>query len=273
MKRLATGLALAGLTLLVIKQLPSVAVWAATALIALLALDELRRIFARLGYGPWNEIAYVGTFGLVGSFLLGSEAVAPTAGVVIAASLMRALVPTQDPAQGVGRALGTITATLWVGIAFGHVVALFPPDATPAVRQRGEDLTILLLGVVYLGDTFALYGGKLFGRRKLAPGISPNKTVEGALCGLLGSMAWALVAHLWFFRHLALPHALLLGIVLGLVGIAGDLVESLIKRAATVKDSGSLLPGHGGILDRVDSLLLAAPVVYWYARLVLEPPL
>jgi phosphatidate cytidylyltransferase len=270
--RVATGLLLAGLTLLIIKRLPSEVVWIATVVVALLALDELRRIFARLGHGPWVEIAYLGTPALVGSFLLGSDAVAPMASAIIVAALMRALVPTQDPATGIDRALGTITATLWVGIAFGHIAALFPPGASEAARQRGEDLTILLLGVVYIGDTCALYGGKAFGRRKLAPGISPNKTVEGAVCGLLGGLGWALVAHVWFFRRLPLEHALLLGTVLGLVGIAGDLVESLIKRAATVKDSGNLLPGHGGILDRVDSLLLAAPVLYWYARLVLGPP-
>lgn len=272
MTRLATGLALAALSLLVIKRLPAGAIWLAATVIALIALDELRRILARAGRAPWPEVAFPGTLALLASFVAAERALAPVTAAIIALALARALVPTQAPPEGIDRALGTIAATLFVGFSFGHIVALFPPGSPPALRERGEDLLVLLLGVVYFGDTFALYAGKSLGRRKIAPGISPGKTWEGAVFGVAGGIGFALLAHVWFFRRLPLAHALVLGFTLGVVAIAGDLVESLMKRAAAVKDSGALLPGHGGVLDRVDSLLLAAPVVFWYDRLVLGPP-
>jgi phosphatidate cytidylyltransferase len=130
-------------------------------------------------------------------------------------------------------------------------------------------MLILAMVAVYVGDIFALYGGRAFGRHRLAPVISPKKTWEGAIAGLVGSVAGSLLAPLWFARALPVRHAVALGLLLGTVGIAGDLAESLLKRAAEVKDSGSLLPGHGGILDRIDSLLFAAPVLYSYYVLFL----
>lgn len=89
------------------------------------------------------------------------------------------------------------------------------------------------------------------------------------MAGLVGAVGAGLLAHWWFFQSLPLVHAVLLGLLLGGAAILGDLAESLLKRAATVKDSGALFPGHGGMLDRVDSLLAAAPVLYWYHRLLL----
>jgi phosphatidate cytidylyltransferase len=98
----------------------------------------------------------------------------------------------------------------------------------------------------------------------MAPVVSPKKTWEGAAGGVLGSVAGALVAHAWFFNRLPVGHAVALGVLLCGAGILGDLAESMLKRAAGVKDSSALLPGHGGVLDRVDSLLVAAPVLYYY---------
>jgi phosphatidate cytidylyltransferase len=122
----------------------------------------------------------------------------------------------------------------------------------------------MLLAIVMLSDTFAFFVGHAIGRHRLAPTISPGKTVEGALGGLAGGIFGALGAREFGLPHVPLGHAILLGVLVAALGIAGDLFESLLKRWAGVKDSGGLFPGHGGMLDRMDSLLFAAPVLYYY---------
>jgi phosphatidate cytidylyltransferase len=147
-------------------------------------------------------------------------------------------------------------------------------------RQDGRSLLIFLFCIVWTGDIAALYVGRNFGRTKLSPRISPNKSWEGSAASLAGSLliAAALVAlshalenRAIFTLHLAGPLArwLELAVVLNLFAQVGDLVESAIKRGAGVKDSGAMLPGHGGILDRIDALLLAAPAL-WYAQWIQE---
>ncbi len=134
------------------------------------------------------------------------------------------------------------------------------------LRQAGKGKIWILftLVVVYFGDTAAFYVGRAWGRRKLAPRISPGKTVEGGIGAVGGSVAGALLFKLLFFAGLSLAHALILGLGIGVLGQLGDLWESLIKRSAQVKDSGTLIPGHGGLLDRIDSVLFAGPFVYSY---------
>lgn len=131
----------------------------------------------------------------------------------------------------------------------------------------GREWIFLVLLIVMAGDTAAYFSGVSLGRRKLYPAVSPNKSVEGAIGGLAGSLAGALVARYWFFPALTLPDCLFLGILLGVLGQLGDLFESMLKRGFGVKDSGKIIPGHGGILDRLDSLLFAFPPAYYYALL------
>lgn len=119
--------------------------------------------------------------------------------------------------------------------------------------------------VTALGDTAAYYAGSLWGRRKLLARVSPGKTVEGALAGLAGSGMSGLLYGWIFFQPAASLEGVALALVVGAVGQMGDLSESMLKRAAGVKDSGGLLPGHGGVLDRLDSLLFSAPVVFFWA--------
>ena len=131
------------------------------------------------------------------------------------------------------------------------------PHTTP-----GEWLVIFVSACTWLSDTGALFVGKAFGRHKLAPNVSPGKTWEGSLGGLATSaLAGVLLGH-WL--QLPLIHALLLGFLCGLFGQIGDLCESALKRDLGVKDFGAVLPGHGGILDRIDSLLFSAPLAYYY---------
>jgi len=134
--------------------------------------------------------------------------------------------------------------------------------------EKGRIWILFTLVVVYFGDTTAFYVGRAWGRRKLAPKISPNKTAEGGLGAIGGSIAGALLFKFFFFPQLCTSHALALAIGVGILGQLGDLFESLLKRSAQVKDSGTLIPGHGGLLDRIDSVLFASPLVYHYSWLV-----
>lgn len=152
--------------------------------------------------------------------------------------------------------------------------------ALPALREEanGPSLVVFLLFVVWAGDIAALYVGRSLGRHKLAPSISPNKTWEGTAASVVGSLLAAgglLALANWFTQlnsaKLSYPEEfwywLVLAVVVNVAAQLGDLAESALKRSAGVKDSGTLLPGHGGILDRIDALLLAAPVL-WYAQLI-----
>jgi len=135
--------------------------------------------------------------------------------------------------------------------------------------EHGERLILFLFLIVWLGDIAAYYWGKNFGKNPLALTISPKKTVEGAVAGIIGSLMAGVVAQVWFLDQIAMAHCLLVALVCGIIGQFGDLAESLLKRQVGVKDSGDLIPGHGGVLDRIDSLLFAGPVFYCYFKFVL----
>ncbi len=132
--------------------------------------------------------------------------------------------------------------------------------------EFGRGWIFFVLLAIMACDSAAYFTGSSLGRRKLYPAVSPKKSVEGALGGVAGSVVAALVVKFWFFPALGLVDCFVLGVLLAIVGQLGDLFESLLKRSFDVKDSGSLIPGHGGILDRLDSLLFAFPLAYYYAR-------
>jgi phosphatidate cytidylyltransferase len=135
----------------------------------------------------------------------------------------------------------------------------------------GGDWVLIVLMTAFFGDTGAYAAGRLFGRTKLYPAISPGKTRAGAVGGLAGSFLAAVLGNLWFFPELGWGHGAAITLVGGALGQCGDLVESMLKRSCGVKDSGKLLPGHGGMLDRIDAVLFIAPWVYLYAVLVWLP--
>ncbi len=149
---------------------------------------------------------------------------------------------------------------LYVPLLLSHMVLL-------RELPLGREWIFLVLLIVMSSDTAAYFTGVSWGRRKLYPAISPNKSIEGALGGLAGSVAGALLASVWFLPVLSWFDCLLLGLGLGALGQVGDLFESMLKRSFGVKDSGRLIPGHGGILDRLDSLLFAFPAAYYFALL------
>ena len=177
----------------------------------------------------------------------------------------------------------TIFGAVFVGAGLSYAVALrgLGSDelwlgATGALASAtgGAVLLATPLALTWFGDSFAYFGGRAWGRRKLIPSVSPGKTVAGALSSLGGTvLIGALYAWLIFDLWLGVPLSPIAGAALGLMvsvtAQIGDLAESLLKREAGVKDSGHLLPGHGGILDRFDALLFTLPVTYWFLRLVL----
>lgn len=155
-------------------------------------------------------------------------------------------------------ALGAVGAGLFPSLYLG-----LPVGAMIAIRETaGREALFLLMLTVFVSDTAQYYSGRAFGRRLLAPAISPKKTVEGAVGGFAFGGVLLAAAGAWWLPSVPLMLRAALGVTVVALGIAGDLFESMLKRSAGVKDSSALIPGHGGILDRIDALLFAAPVYY-----------
>jgi phosphatidate cytidylyltransferase len=150
---------------------------------------------------------------------------------------------------------------------FGLVYCvLFPAFALQmALLENGVQWFFFLLILVFFGDTFAYFGGRWFGRKKLMPDVSPNKTWAGAIAGLLGSGAAGTIFLASILQHLPWLQTFLFCLFCGVVAQSGDLLMSLVKRVAQVKDSGHIMPGHGGILDRLDGIFISCPLVYGFA--------
>jgi phosphatidate cytidylyltransferase len=155
-------------------------------------------------------------------------------------------------------------------ILFGVLYVGFPLGTVVSTRSlpAGESLVLFLAVVTWASDTGAYYAGTLWGKHLLLPSVSPKKTIEGLLGGLALAVSAALLAQWGFASQLSLSDALILGVLLTGMGLLGDLFESVIKRRTGVKDSGGILPGHGGMLDRLDSLLFTAPTFYYYVAYV-----
>lgn len=159
-----------------------------------------------------------------------------------------------------------------LALGAGPLLVVVPLTLLAVMRHAsdtaGPGLVFLALGLAWFADTGAYFAGRFLGRHKLYEAVSPKKTVEGAIGGLVASIVWAVLGAVGYLRALPLADAVVLGVVAGALGQAGDLGESLLKRSMGVKDSGSIVPGHGGILDRVDALLMTTVVVFFYSRCV-----
>ena len=151
---------------------------------------------------------------------------------------------------------------------FGPLYTGIPLTLLALLRKRygadGSGYILIALGLAWVSDTGGYFAGKRFGKHKLYEEVSPKKTVEGAIGGLLAATLWTLLGHFTFAKAIPLLHGVVLAIVGAGLGQMGDLAESLFKRSTGVKDSGNILPGHGGILDRVDAVLVTSSVVFLY---------
>lgn len=243
-------------------------VWALyAAAIATICVLEFFAIMAAKGHKPMKNVAVSVTVGLL--------AVAEFAGIQFAAGMLTAgilaLLIHQLTAREGGSAITNISVTLagvlYVGWLLSHGVYLRHLEG-PGGEDLGLFAVFFVLATTFLNDTGAYFAGRAYGRHKVAPSISPKKSWEGLIGGIatagLAGGATGFVTESFFmdvpYSEVAL---VVLGMLLGLVGFFGDLVESLLKRDADVKDSGSLLPGHGGMLDRIDGLLFTLPFAYY----------
>ncbi len=195
-------------------------------------------------------------------------------GVVAALVILELLVELfanagrEDLSHTLPEAAIRVFGVLYVVVLGGYIIALRVLES-PIPRLSAKLLGLFFL-VIFAGDTGAYYTGRKLGRRKLAPRISPGKTIEGGIGGLLSNLIAALIAHFTFFPELKIAHAIPLALVMGFLGITGDLCESMIKRGARAKDAGKIIPGHGGLLDRLDSMLFNAPLLYYFCLLLLK---
>jgi phosphatidate cytidylyltransferase len=183
------------------------------------------------------------------------------------------LVPLSGPLITLMRVGALETAALRAcALGFAPLFVAVPLTLLAVMRrafgqEAGAGAALLALGLAWFADTGAYFAGRFLGRHKLYEAVSPNKTVEGAIGGLLASVVWSLGASMSYLRHDLPPvPAVVLGLVAGALGQAGDLAESVIKRSTGVKDSGAIVPGHGGILDRVDAVLVTTVAVFLYMQ-------
>lgn len=193
----------------------------------------------------------------LGMYLLGPEIFLWFVPLIVFVVFLYLLFYHKDIHSAAGLAGKTVLGVIYIGIFLSYIIGI------RQIEYGGWQI-IFLFSIIWANDTFAYFVGKSLGRIKLAPAISPNKTVEGSIAGLIGGLAAALVFNSFLFKKLDLINAVLLALVLGILCQLGDLFESMLKRSAGVKDSGSIIPGHGGVLDRIDSAIIPLPFFYYY---------
>ncbi len=267
MKRILTAAILIPILWVAIKMAPPPAFFVVAVIAIALAAWECYGLLETRGDRPFKRIGTLASLAIAWSFLGAVPEFDSRVPLlcVTAIALLLSMGRRPDAGSMLRDVASTLFPVLFVGLTLSCVVGL---RALPG--DDGEDLPMLLLVCVICSDTAAYYVGSTIGKHRMAPTLSPKKTWEGAAGGAVASVGGALVAHFWFYQRLALPHAIALGVLLAVAGTLGDLSESMVKRAAGAKDSSSILPGHGGMLDRVDSLLLAGPFLYYYYVLFLE---
>jgi phosphatidate cytidylyltransferase len=249
----------------IIRYAPPVGLFALVAAAVIIGQRELYRLFYP-EVSSWRLAIGLGLGGLAVWGLYRMAGVQPGGAVLTAAALPAGVVAAVLLIElFTGRRLGTALpaagfwffGALYLGVMLGHLVLL-------RALERGADAVLFVVTVTWMVDSAAYFGGRRFGRHPLAPVISPKKTVEGAVAGLAGGIMTAFIVRYWWLPELSGVESLVVGLLLGCVGQLGDLVESMFKRRAEVKDSGGWIPGHGGLLDKVDSLVFTAPTFYYY---------
>ena len=249
MTRLVSGVALAAAALVAIRFLPILPLRVLACLVAALAAKEYLEIVD----SPIRAVVLV----IAMCWVVSSTAVA-SAPVLLTMGLLWVGVEVLFSNHSIQQASTGIFAAVYIGMPLGMLVAVHGLLGWPA--------TLLLIATVAVSDSMQYYTGRLFGRRPLAPAISPKKTIEGAIGGVLFGTVFMTAVGARVLPFSGYGPLLVLSLLVVVFGICGDLFESRLKRTAGVKDSSSLIPGHGGVLDRIDALLFAVAPFYLYIR-------
>lgn len=263
LKRLVSALVLLPVFMVIVVNAPG---WVFNILVVLAsaaALWELARMFEQAGRPVYKWLGVAGGTALTAAFgasrlldplLLPVLVLTLAVGAILAAPVWQGRTPATESAAN------TLLAVLYVGWLLGYGILLHHTS------PLGDQLVLFLVGVTWVGETAAYLVGSTVGRHTLAPVISPRKTIEGAVAQVVASVLTAGLLGVWLLPACGGVTTLLAGGVLGVVGQVGDLAESVIKRSVGTKDTGALIPGHGGMLDRIDSLLFNLPAFYYFAR-------
>jgi phosphatidate cytidylyltransferase len=227
---------------------------------------ELSRMFERAGHRTWSALGVVTTMTTVASFLVPDRGsmigpmIGPMIGLTLATVAVLSAPLVTRTALSVQPAATALLSVVYIGWLLGHAILL-------RRLPGGAGLVLFVVGVTWAGESAAYAAGNAFGRHRLAPRVSPGKTVEGAAAQAVVSVIAALVLHGWLVSHWSILEVAGAGLLLGVIGQVGDLAESVIKRSLNTKDTGGLIPGHGGVLDRLDSLLFNVPALVYYVTL------
>ena len=254
MKRILTALALLPLVLYVVLWGPPWSFFAVLTTVALICYYEYAGIAAAYGFGSLGPLGYGAGLWLL---LLGEEALLMLTLLVLCALALS--LRLDDLAKALPRASLLLAGVVYVFGCWRYAVLL---------RNISHYWLLFAMALSWVGDIAAYYIGRSLGRHRLAPRVSPKKSWEGSAASVAASVLFGWLFLRWTLPQVPVWHAIPLAAAGNVAGQLGDLVESAIKRGAGVKDSGTILPGHGGFLDRVDSTLFALPVVYLYLRLV-----
>ena len=260
MARVLSALVLLPVVIGAVWFLPPVATLVLACLAAVLAFVEYASILAALDIHISRVVAGIAVVAAcvaVGLSLVSVDLLLMSA-VIVAGALA---VATGNPSpRTVHESVAMVFPIAYIGLPLG---------ALAAVRaMSGREAVLLLMITIIVSDSAQYYCGRAFGRRPLAPTISPKKTIEGAIGGLIFGTATMLIGGRWVFPDANLGVLALVSAAIAALGMVGDLFESLFKRSAGVKDSSQIIPGHGGVLDRIDSWLFAAPVYYAFVRFI-----
>ncbi len=288
-QRLVSGVLLGAVLVAVANYLPSPACWLLLVVIAALAQYEFYAMIDKAGMPVFRVVGMISGAAVISAtfWTIGPRPEQLAAGYrwenfVILATVLLVFI-RQFPQKHNDRPIVTIAVTLlgvwYVAFLLNYLTRLAfgwrDDGLAHAVGPTGRMMVLYLVGVVKISDVGAFFTGRSLGRHKLFPRLSPKKTWEGLIGGIVSSVVMSLL-FFWLTDgslgkvQFGLHDALILGLVLPVVGVMGDLFESLLKRAADIKDSGSLIPGMGGVLDVLDSLLFGAPLLYAYAALFLK---
>lgn len=251
LKRVLSGLIGAPLLIFIVYT-GGTLMYSAVVLISLIALFEFYNSFKIKGDNPLFMVGFLFSALILTDFFYANNFLLP---LIMLLFFVCSVIILFREKYNIIDAMITIIGVLYVTIFLGHVLL--------ASRLEMNIVVWLIFIIAFSTDTFAYFSGYLFGRHKLCPSISPKKTVEGALGGIIGSMIGCLIFG-YFFIQVDMIYLAVLGIIGSIIAQTGDLYASKIKRYIGIKDYGKIMPGHGGVLDRFDSIIFVAPVVYYF---------